>query len=164
MSKRQNLAPGQEASINITLRSIRNPPIDITLPGQPVSISVLDLKHALSEKARIPADKIRLLYKKKPCSDAKAVKDLVPTGEKEAEFSVMVIGGGPVPAGGPESAEGGDGAKVKQQRKTGKEFLSTEEFWEDLGKFLEQRLKDKGDSEDVLKLFRSAWRGQNISG
>lgn len=88
----------------------------------------------------------------------------MPTGEKEAEFSVMVIGGGPVPAGGPESAEGGDGAKVKQQRKTGKEFLSTEEFWEDLGKFLEQRLKDKGDSEDVLRLFRSAWRGQNISG
>lgn len=39
---------------------------------------------------------------------------------------------------------------------SGKDVLATEEFWEDLGGFLTQRLKDEAEAERVVKLFRKA--------
>lgn len=84
----------------------------------------------------------------------------MPDGQKEVEFGVMIIGGGG-PTAGTEGGTGvGDG--TKEEGKSDKELLlSTEEFWEDLRKFLEQRLNDRSGSEDVWNLFRNAWKGQN---
>ena len=160
MTKRQDLAPGEESSVNLTFKSIRNPPLDIVLSGQPISMSVLNLKHAVSDKAKIPVDKIRLLYKKKPCSDVKTVRDLMPAGERELEFSVMVVGGASSSAA-PEGTNAGlmeeRVGTPKPQELEGKNLLGTEEFWSDLKEFLEQRLKDKGEGDNVLRIFRNAW-------
>src|SRR5271155_4950581 len=93
MAKRQKLAPGQEQSLTISLKSIRNPPLDIILKSQSPLTSILDLKTEVSSQSSIPVDKIRILLKKKPVGDAKILKDLVGEEETSVEFSVMVIGG-----------------------------------------------------------------------
>lgn len=82
-------------------------------------------------------------------------------GEREVEFTVMVIGGGGSVGGAEVGAdEGGDGgASVGHEGNAGREVLGTEEFWVDLGRFLEQRLGDRAGSEDVLRVFRRAWKG-----
>lgn len=165
MSKRQILAPGQEPSVNIVLKSLRNPPLDITLPGQPVSTGLLNLKHAVAERANIPVDKLRLLYKKKPCSDAKTIKDLVPAGEKDVEFSVMVIGGvaappAPVPAGSTAAVSPEQVKDSANAPTNGNEVLGTEAFWQDLNRFLEPRLTDQAQRENVARVFRDAWARQ----
>src|SRR5277367_2719023 len=93
MAKRQKLAPGQERSLTISLKSLRNPPLDIVLKSQSPLTSVLDLKTEVSSQSSIPVDKIRILHKKKPVGDAKVLKDLVGDEETSMEFSVMVMGG-----------------------------------------------------------------------
>src|SRR5277367_815932 len=93
MAKRQKLAPGQERSLTISLKSLRNPPLDVVLTSQSPLTSILDLKIEVSSQSSIPVDKIRILHKKKPVGDAKVLKDLVGEEETSVEFSVMVMGG-----------------------------------------------------------------------
>ena len=93
MAKRQKLAPGQERSLTISLKSLRNPPLEIVLKSQSHLTSILDLKTAVSSQSSIPVDKIRILHKKKPVGDAKVLKDLVGEEETSVEFAVMVMGG-----------------------------------------------------------------------
>jgi len=129
---------------------------------QSMSTSIHDLKRTLAEQAAIPADKIRLLYRKKPCADAKTLKDLLAEGEVEVEFSVMVMGGSSTPGGGAveelvateEAAEGPAAASGA----SGEAVVETEEFWEDLRGFLMQRLKDEKMSEELVGVCRRAWR------
>lgn len=153
MAKRQKLAPGQERSLTISLKSLRNPPLDIVLKSQSLLTSVLDLKTAVSTQSSIPIDKIRILHKKKPVGDAKVLKDLVSGEETTLEFSVMVIGGA-----GSVKMEGDVllTAPVAQGPR-GAEILNTDEFWDDLKGFLTQRLKDQGEGEKIYGLFRKAW-------
>ncbi|KAG0647930.1 hypothetical protein D0Z07_6043 [Hyphodiscus hymeniophilus] len=92
LAKKQKLAPGSERSLDITLKSLRNPPLDITLSSQSPSTSILDLKTAITSQTSIPISTLRLLYKKKPVSDSKVLKDIVSEEEHKAEFSVMVLG------------------------------------------------------------------------
>jgi ubiquitin-like protein 4 len=150
MAKRQKLAPGQERSLTITLKSLRNPPLDIVLKSQSPLTSILDLKTEVSNQASIPLDKIRILYKKKPVGDAKILKDLVADDETSVEFSVMVMGGA-------ASVKKDEGVAATAQGPSGAEVLRTNEFWEDLKGFLTQRLKDQGEGESVFGLFREAW-------
>src|SRR5271168_2020596 len=93
MAKRQKLAPGQERSLTITLKSLRNPPLDIVLKSQSPLTSMLDLKTEVSNQASIPIEKIRILHKKKPVGDAKVLKNLVGDEDTSVEFSVMIMGG-----------------------------------------------------------------------
>lgn len=150
MAKRQKLAPGQEQSLTVTLKSLRNPPLDIVLKSQPPLTSILDLKTEVSSRASLPVEKIRILHKKKPVGDAKVLKDLVGKGDASIEFSVMIIGGAV------SVKEESDTAPVAQGP-SGAELLRTEEFWEDLKAFLIQRLKDQGEGERVHETFRKAW-------
>ncbi|KAF3350411.1 hypothetical protein VdG2_01410 [Verticillium dahliae VDG2] len=83
------LAPGQERSVTVVLKSLRNPPIDVKLTSQPLNTSVLDLKARVAETARVPADKLRLLHRKKPVPDSKILKDLAGDDEATVEFAVM---------------------------------------------------------------------------
>jgi ubiquitin-like protein 4 len=150
MAKRQKLAPGQEHSLTVTLKSLRNPPLDIVLKSQPPLISILDLKTEVSSQASIPIEKIRILHKKKPVGDAKVLKDLVGEEDTSVEFSVMIMGGA-------SSVKKGNDTAPVAQGPNGAELLRTEEFWDDLKAFLTQRLKDQGEGERVHITFRKAW-------
>lgn len=102
---------------------------------------------------------MRLLVRKKPVSDAKILGELVGEGDKAStvEFSVMVLGGAGA-AGAVQPAAAGDGAVAVGL--SGTEVLSTDEFWSDLGGFLQQRIRDEKAAGEVLAAFRGAWEGR----
>jgi len=156
MAKRQKLAPGQERSLNISLKSLRNPPLDVLLRSLSPLTSILELKTEVSNQASIPIEKIRILYKKKPVGDAKVLKDLVGDDDTSVEFSVMVIGGA-------ASTQRVNEKATVAQGPSGTDVLSTEEFWQDLKGFLTQRLKDQVEGERVHGMFRTAWEGSNAT-
>lgn len=154
LSKRQKLAPGQERSLTVVLKSLRNPPLDVKLSSLPPNTSILYLKEQVSEKESIPVDKLRVLHKKKPVPDSKVLKDLVGEDESEVEFSVMVMGGASsvVKKGDTEAVD----APVAQGA-SGAEVLQGDEFWDDLKGFLVQRLRDEEQGEKMYGIFRNAW-------
>lgn len=151
MNKRQKIVPGAELSLTVLLKSARNPPLDISLSAQPLSTSILSLKESVSSQTSIPSSKIKLLYNKKPVPDSKVLKDLLGDGAEvtKVEFGIMVIGGA---AALKKSDEEIEPTVIGE----GKEVLKTEEFWGDLKGFLIQRLKDEGEGERVVGVFREA--------
>ncbi|WYZ36567.1 hypothetical protein EsH8_II_000073 [Colletotrichum jinshuiense] len=156
MSKPANLAPGQERSVNVTLKSLRNPPLDIKLSAQSLNTSILDIKTAVESQSRIPVDKMKLLYNKKPVPDSKVLKDLLTDDQSSLEFSVMVIGGAAA-----VKPEPGSVANDPAQGDIGEAALHTEEFWNDLQGFLLQRLKDEKRAGELSALWRSTWQAKN---
>ncbi|KAL2017809.1 hypothetical protein VTK56DRAFT_1672 [Thermocarpiscus australiensis] len=98
-STKQN--PGAELAVTVTLRSARNPPLEIVLPARGVhSTSAADLKQAVASQTGLALDKIKLLYGKKPVADVKVLKEIMgeealKSGNATAavEFGVMVLGG-----------------------------------------------------------------------
>jgi hypothetical protein len=157
LTKKQKLNPGQERLLSVSLKSLRNPPLDITLPSIALSTSILSLKESISETTSIPTPKLRLLWNKKPVQDSKTLKDVVGVeyeGEK-VELTVMVIGGA---------------SAVRREEEVepivaavglGAEVLKTEDFWGDLKAFLVQRLKDEAEGDRVWGVFRKAVDGGN---
>lgn len=154
-SKPQNLAPGQERSVTVQIKSLRNPPLDVKLTSQPLNTSVLDLKTSVSQKTRIPVEKMKLLHKKKPVADSKVLKDLAGDDEAVVEFSVMVIGGAAAVIPEQEAAQ----AAVESQP-TGAAALETDGFWTDLKGYLMQRLKDEKEAEDLARAWRAEWQSR----
>lgn len=157
-----DLVPGQERSLTVHLKSLRNPPLDIKLTSQSLTTSILDLKSQVAEKANIPADKLRLLFKKKPVPDSRVLKELI-SGDGEAattvvEFSVMVIGGAAAvkPTGVDETVA----ATEEAAKPTGTAALDTDAFWDDLKGFLMQRLKDEKDAEELTSSWRAGWQSK----
>lgn len=148
------LAPGQERSVTVVLKSLRNPPIDVKLTSQPLNTSVLDLKARVAETARVPADKLRLLHRKKPVPDSKILKDLAGDDEATVEFAVMVIGGAAAVQQPPADGEAGVGVAGEA---TGAAALETEAFWTDLKGFLMQRLKDEAEAEKLAASWHADW-------
>lgn len=170
MTKRVPLAPGQERSVTVHIKSLRNPPLDIKLTSQPLNTSILDVRNAVVARAGIPADKIKVLHKKKPVADSKVLKDLLADEETSLDLSVMVIGGAasvgsPSPASTPaadatvEAAATAAAAAVGSpaQGPSGEAVLQTDEFWTDLRGFLLQRLRDEKIAEDLFGKFLSSW-------
>ena len=152
LAKKQKLAPGAERSLTVTLKSLRNPPLDITLKTQLPTTSILDLKTEITSQTSIPTEKLRVLFKKKPVPDSKVLKDLVGEEESKVEFSVMVLGGA-------ASVKKGDEEVIPPvaQGASGVETLGTAEFWGDLKGFLVQRLRDEGEADKVFGVFKKAW-------
>ncbi|KAL7963608.1 cell-cycle control medial ring component domain-containing protein [Trichoderma compactum] len=164
------LPPGSERSIDITLKSLRNPPLDITLPATPLGTSILDIKAAVSAQTRIPVDKLKLLLNKRPVADTKVLKELLAKeADRTIDFSVMVIGGAAAippedkkPAGEametdePVATAQADAAAVEAE-------LESDAFWADLGGFLQQRLKAQDKAEELSSLFRSGWQASRSS-
>jgi ubiquitin-like protein 4 len=152
MSKRLHLAPGQERSVAVIVKSLRNPPLDIKLSSQPLGTSILDIKTAVSSQARIPVEKLKVLHNKKPVADSKVLKDLVGDDETTVDLSVMVLGGAaavrPEDSSKPATAQGVSGAEV----------LNTEAFWDDLRGFLLQRIRNEQEAEALHQTFRKAWQ------
>ncbi|GAB0135010.1 hypothetical protein EsDP_00003362 [Epichloe bromicola] len=152
----KTLLPGQERSVTVVLKSLRNPPLDVKLGSQPLSTSVLDIRARVSELSRIPLDKLKVLHNKRPLADSKILKDIVgETAENKVEFSVMVIGGAAAitpeqPASTPAVASGRDA-------------LTTDVFWDDLNGFLLQRLKDEETARQLGTLFKSSWESSRAA-
>ncbi|KAI4182075.1 MAG: hypothetical protein L6R41_006212, partial [Letrouitia leprolyta] len=152
-------------TITLILKSLRSPPLSLSLPSLPATTSIFTLKQKVSaEIGRSSTEGIKILYSRKPCGDARTVGEVV--GEEglrkgEVEMGVMVMGGG----GGVEEkksgteAEGekkekeegdvvmggteGEGVRVAQG-KSGAEVLEDDEFWDDLRGWLMQRVRDEG--------------------
>lgn len=152
MTKTTNASslPGQERSITLHLKSLRNPPLDLKLTSQPLATSILDIKSQVQRQTRIPVEKMKLLHNKRPVTDSKILKDLIgdDTSSKSLEFSVMVMGGA---AAIPPAEEKVDAAQETSP-------LDTAIFWSDLKGFLMQRLKDEKQAEDLSKLFKSSYQ------
>jgi len=108
--------------------------------------SILDIKTSVSGETRIPLEKIKILHKRKPVADSKALKDLVSEEHTIVEFSVMVIGG--AAAVQPAESEG---------IPSGVAVVQTEAFWNDLRAFLVQKVRDEKETAELLPTFRSAW-------
>lgn len=166
MSKRVSLAPGQERSLTVTVKSLRNPPLDIKLTSQPLKTSILDIKTAVAEQASLQVDKIKVLHKKKPVGDSKVLKDLVGDDETSVEFSIMVMGGAAAAASqgsvGPKAEDGaGAGAATNPaQGVSGEAVLQTDQFWTDLRGFLLQRIRDEAVTEELFGKFLSSWESR----
>lgn len=161
MSKAVSLAPGQERSITVRIKSLRNPPLDIRLSSQPLNTSILDVKTSVSSETTIPVDKIKVLHKKKPVADSKVLKDLLGEDETSVEFSVMVLGGAaavasPAPKNEDDPAAAANTASTAQGT-SGEAVLQTDAFWTDLRGFLSQRIRDEKITEELFGKFLSSW-------
>lgn len=152
MTKPIKLAPGQERSVTIHLKSLRNPPLDIKLTSQTLNTSLLDVKTDVSRQTRIPAEKLKILHNKKPVPDSKVLKDLLSATDLTINFNVMVIGGAAAIL--PEE----EPSPAPSSEPTGADALETEKFWSDLQGFLMQRLKDEAQAEQLSALFKSSWQ------
>lgn len=152
--------PGSSPTITILLKSLRNPPISLSLPSQSLSTSIHELKSVVAKEIGTEGsgtETIRVLYKKKPCPDSKTVKEVLGDEDvgKEVEFSIMVIGGTMASLDGPVRDEAmGLGA----QGVSGDEVLESDEFWDDLKGFLVQRIKDERKAAAVWETLRKARR------
>ena len=142
------IAPSQPAkSLTVTFKSLRNPPLDISLPAQDPTTSFHALKSQLESSSGIPASKLRLLYKKKPVTDSKILKELlseedVAAGVDSLEIGVMVMGGA---------------SSVRAPVAEDKSVVETDAFWEDLRGFLLQRIKDEKEGGELYDMFKGAW-------
>ncbi|KAJ9191311.1 hypothetical protein DTO164E3_6143 [Paecilomyces variotii] len=178
---RPTIAPGSSKSIRVHLKSARNPVLQFSLDQTPVSTTTVeDLKRAVQERvvsdtqtgAKVPLDKIKVLYKRKPVTGKTIAEVLadepdVLTGGREVEFGVMIMGGATVideqsptqtnqkenePPTGPIQPKPAVGP-------SGEEVLKTEAFWDDLQGFLAQRIKDEKEAARLRQVFHTAWAG-----
>lgn len=91
------------STITVHLKSQRNPPMDVELSSQPLNMTILEIKNAISKMTQAPSEKIKLLYNKKPVTDSKQLKDLLTADienndndsglEKSLDLGVMILGG-----------------------------------------------------------------------
>ncbi|KAI1330622.1 cell-cycle control medial ring component [Xylariaceae sp. FL0255] len=156
MSKQKsgNTAPGQERSITVTAKSLRNPPLDLRFSSQSPNTSILDIKTSVSKETGISEDKIKILYKKKPIADSKVLKDLLGEEDTALEFSVMVMGGATALVTNPGTQ------KDVAQGPSGAEVVQSQEFWHDLQGFLLQRIRDEQMATDLTNTFQEAWKAK----
>ena len=150
MSKPDSKLPGQERSVTVVIKSLRNPPLDIKLTSQPLNTSILDLKNSVTAQTRVPVDKLKLLYNKRPVGDSKVIKEVIGEADTKIEFAVMVVGGAAAIPAEQSSA-------TPETPSVGTTELETEDFWSDLKGFLMQRLKDESQAEDLSRLFKTSW-------
>ena len=158
MTKRaRTAAPGEERSVTVLLKSLRNPPLDVKLAAQPLTTSLLDVKAALAAETGLAADKLRLLHGKKPVADSKVLKDVVGDGDTTVEFSVMVMGGAAAAAVKSEPAGATAGGSRTAQGPSGRDVVEGEAFWNDLRGFLLQRVRDEKQVDELFSMFLRAW-------
>ncbi|KAJ2902365.1 hypothetical protein MKZ38_000682 [Zalerion maritima] len=170
-------------STTVTLSALKPPKATHSLPSLPLSTtSILHLKSKLgpllsTPQTRVPASGIRILYKRKPVSDAKVLSEVVGeegVGKAAAEgleMSFMVTKEEPVVAaearddGEPavevpdvemEDSAAAAAAATSTTTTTSLKSALTNGFWGDLQEFLLQRLKDEGQAKEALAVFREA--------
>ncbi|KAL8712735.1 MAG: hypothetical protein Q9220_002943 [cf. Caloplaca sp. 1 TL-2023] len=158
----------QQQTINLTLKSPRNPPLSLSLPSQPASTSIFELKQKVAQELqREGTDGIKILYQRKPVSDAKTISEVVGSSSEgdvsitEVEFGVMVMGGGAAKkdeVGDVKMSEGGGGeVQPAAQGASGEEVMGSSAFWDDLKGWLMQRVRDEEVAGEVWGLFKRGW-------
>ncbi|OAA59426.1 Ubiquitin supergroup [Cordyceps fumosorosea ARSEF 2679] len=159
--------PGEEPSVTVKLLSLRNPRFEITLPAQPVSASLLELRQAAAAHARLPANRLKILHNKRLLSDGQRLRDVLGLDDEGApppstmvEFSVMVTKGAAAALPEEEAA-----APVKSssnsEAKRGAEAVAEPQFWTDLNGFLLQRVKDEETAAELTTVFKNAWESRS---
>ncbi|KAI1311164.1 cell-cycle control medial ring component [Xylaria venustula] len=165
MSKRKgtSVAPGQERSLVVTVKSLRNPPLDLRLSSQTLNTSIHDVKSSVAKETGIAEGKIKILHKKKPIADSKVLKDLIGEDETTIEFSVMVMGGAAAAAASATAAtpEKQDAQNEVAQGLSGADVLETQDFWADLKGFLLQRVRDEQLAVELTSTFQEAWKAKS---
>ncbi|KAK3315148.1 cell-cycle control medial ring component [Apodospora peruviana] len=191
--KQLSSASDSSSGLTVTVKSPRNPPLEITLPEPKpaATTSILDIKTAVAEQTCLPVEKLKLLHNKKPIADSKTLKDVLGSGsstsdESAIEFSLMVMGGAataaaaaealaarkqaatatPEPAPAPAAKDNGEDIVMVDnsnnsnvaQGLSGAGVLETEQFWEDLKGFLQQRIRDEKVAEEVIGKFRGVYK------
>lgn len=155
--------PGSTPTLAITLKSLRNPPFSLSLSSQPSSTSIQELKNAVAQHVGAKSiEPIKILYKKKPCSDSRTIKEVIgnddPVGE--IEFSVMIVGGMATTAAAQDEGK----ASVEENKppvahtRSGEDVIESEDFWKDLHGFLMQRIRDEGKATELWEVFKEGWR------
>ena len=156
MRKPTDSPSSKSGNVNITLRSSKNPTLELTLPNTDISsVTVLELKERVVKELNgaVEVGKVKVLWEKKPVSDAKTVKEVVGEKTGEVEFGLLVMGY-KAPNSAAEAKE--DGADKMDVDEKGRAELD-EVFWGDLRGFLQQRLNDEGRAGEVLEAFKGAW-------
>ena len=150
----------KQTTLNITLKSSKNPVMSLSLPSTDVGTSVLALKEKVAKELKIEGtDRIRVLYKRKPAGDVKTIKEVVGEDDvgQEVDFGVMVMGYKEDATKKDEDTPMKDVGEPVAQGASGEEVLTGEDFWNDLRGFLVQRLQDEGKAEEVFHKFRESW-------
>lgn len=174
---KKSQAPGSSKSINLRIKSARNPALEFTIPNAPLSTTtVQDLRDAVRGRVAgaqgnpVPLDKIKVLYHRKPVSGTgKTIAEVLVdepemlAGGKEVEFGVMIIGGAKAVEAAESESHEGEQARDESPPKaavgpSGAELLKTEAFWDDLQGYLQQRLKDQEEAGRLRGLFKDAWQ------
>lgn len=170
------LAPGQAPAVTVSIKSLhRTQPLDVTLASPEYAFalattSLLDVRTALAAKSHVPADKLRLLYNKKPVSDSKVLKDLVAGSEaaEEIKLGVMVAGGAETVAAA-EAATAAAAAQATAAAAPAEEkaeptavAAESEVFWTDLHGFLVKRTGSKTQADELFSLFLRSWEERMI--
>ncbi|KAF2095219.1 hypothetical protein NA57DRAFT_59958 [Rhizodiscina lignyota] len=169
-------ATAPSGGLTVTLKPMKAGNPTITLPSQAPTTSVYDLKTAYATQAGgLDTSKIKILRSRKPVPDSKSLADVLAEGggaegtsEKDlakeivVEFSVMLMPGAaavtsPVSEKDKMDIDSTAPAAPVAQGASGVEVLKAEEFWGDLKGFLMQRIRDEGESEKLVKVFRGAW-------
>ncbi|OQD67173.1 hypothetical protein PENDEC_c043G04749 [Penicillium decumbens] len=170
---RHTQAPGSSKSINVNVKSARNPALEFTIPNAPLSTTtVQDLRDAVRARVsdtqgnQVPMEKIKILYRRKPVTGTgKTVAEILAdepemlAGGKAVEFGVMIIGGAQaidIPSQ-PEAADHDVSPPKAAVGPSGAELLQTDAFWIDLQGYLGQRLKDEDEAKRLQALFKDAW-------
>ncbi|KAK4133002.1 hypothetical protein BT67DRAFT_435262 [Trichocladium antarcticum] len=125
------------------------------------------LKEAVAADTGLALGRIKLLFGKRPVADSKVLRDLVGAsgsgGGEEVEVGVMILGGAGALAAARKAAAAAEEEEqegsVVAQGLCGVGVLETEEFWEDLEGFLQQRVRDVAVAGEACGLFKGAWRG-----
>lgn len=152
----------------------------VTLPSQPPTKSLYDIKVQYASEANFDVSKIKLLRNKKPVADSKSLRDALgeettganePQKETELEFSVMVMAGAALPPAAaaapspnPPAAEKMDVDQTPPvpQGPSRSDVLAKDEFWHDLKGFLLQRVRDEAESEKLAEIFKAAWKSSGV--
>ena len=149
----------KQNTLNITLKSSKNPVMSLSLPSTDIGTSVLALKEKVAKELKIEGtDRIRVLYKRKPAGDVKTIKEVVGEDDvgQEVDFGVMVMGY-KENATKDEDTPMNDVENPVAQGASREEVLTGEDFWNDLRGFLVQRLQDEGKAVEVFHKFRESW-------
>ena len=130
----------------------------------PLTTTILDLKQLVSdastgtagrEHGKLPLEKIKLLYSKRPMGEGKTVKDVFKGRVEEGmEVGVMIIGDG----GGASSMNKAVGMKTEEAGRSSTLVLAKDDFWTDLRAWLMGKIGDEMEADRVEVLFRKAWR------
>ena len=167
-------------SVNVILKPLKGSD-QLDLQAQPPNTTVLELKAQYAEKFSLDKTKIKLLLNKRPCTDLKTLKDILPDPlPTKADFSVMLLAGASTPSQASTPAPASPAVKADDSQKlppdsaplsehaqaeaealphahdTATQMLQNDEFWADLKDFLVQRLRDEDQGERLVRIFRKA--------